>query len=65
MKHDINHKGIEPDIKVSYSDADQRKLYNFLRAHPESFYDIQDDTQLQKVLSEVKQRMQVAAARPW
>jgi len=65
MKHDINHKGVEPDIKVSYSDADQRKLYNFLREHPESFYDIQDDTQLQKALSEVKQRMQVAAARPW
>lgn len=65
MKHDINHKGIEPDIKVSYTDSDQRKLYNFLRNHPESFYDVQDDTQLQRALAEVKQRMQVATARPW
>ena len=65
MKHDINHKGIDPDIKVSYTDADQRKLYGYLRDHPDAFYDIQDDTQLQRALSELKQRMQVASAQPW
>jgi len=65
MKHDINHKGIEPDIKVSYTDADQRKLYSYLRDHPDAFYDIKDDTQLQRALSELKTKMQVASAQPW
>ncbi|BDI31969.1 peptidase S41 [Capsulimonas corticalis] len=65
MKHDINHKGIEPNITVSYTDDDQRKMYAYLREHPEAFYDLKNDTQLQRALTELVQRTRVASARPW
>ncbi len=60
-KHDINHKGIEPDISVAYTSSDKTKLYNFLKAHPESMYDLRDDTQLQRALAEVETRVRVAS----
>jgi len=63
--HDINHKGIEPDITVRYTDTDQRKVYTFFRAHPEAFYDMKDDTQLQRALVELRQRIKVASVAPW
>ena len=61
--HDINHKGIMPNIPVSYTDDDQRKMYAFMRAHPDAFYDLPYDRQLQVALSQVRQRMRVASAR--
>jgi len=64
-KNDINHKGIEPDIKVTIPDANQRKEAAFFRTHAEALYDLQYDTQLQTALSQMKQQMQVARAKPW
>ncbi|MBV9851351.1 MAG: S41 family peptidase [Armatimonadetes bacterium] len=64
-KNDINHKGIEPNIVVHYSDADQRKMFAFQRDHPDAFYDIKYDTQLQRAMSAVRDQMRVASARPW
>ncbi len=64
-KNDINHKGIEPDIKVTIPDNSQRKEAAFYRAHSEALYDLQYDTQLQTALSQMKQQMQVARAKPW
>ncbi len=64
-KNDINHKGIEPNVPVTIPDNNQRKEAAFYRDHPEALYDLKYDTQLQTALSEVKQQMQVASARPW
>jgi len=64
-KNDINHKGIEPDIKVTIPDDNQRKETAFYRAHSEALFDLQHDTQLQTALSQMKQQMQVARAKPW
>jgi len=62
-QHDINHKGIMPNIPVSYTDDDQRKMYAFMRSHPDAFYDLPYDRQLQVAISQVKQRMRVASTR--
>ena len=64
-KNDINHKGIEPDIKVTIPDANQRKEAAYYRTHPDALYDVQYDTQLQTALSQMKEQMQVARAKPW
>jgi carboxyl-terminal processing protease len=64
-KNDIHHKGIEPDIKVAIPDANQRKEATFYRDHPDAYYDLKYDTQLQTALAQEKQQMQVAKARPW
>ena len=64
-KNDINHKGIEPNVPVTIPDSNLRKEATFYRDHPEALYDLKYDTQLQTALSEVKQQMQVASARPW
>ena len=64
-KNDINHKGIEPNIKVTIPDANQRKEATFFRDHPDAPYDTKYDTQLQTALSQIKQQMQIASARPW
>lgn len=64
-KNDINHKGIEPNVPVTIPDDNLRKEAAFYRDHPEALYDLKYDTQLQTALSEVKQQMQVASARPW
>lgn len=64
-KNDINHKGIEPDIKVTIPEDNQRKEAAFYRVHSEAQYDLQYDTQLQTALSQMKQQMQVARAKPW
>ena len=59
--HDINHKGIEPDILVKFTDADQRKMFNYMRDHPDAIYDLPYDTQLQRALQVVKNKMVVAS----
>jgi len=64
-KNDINHKGIEPDIKVTIPDDNLRKEAAFYRLHSEALYDLQYDTQLQTALTQMKQQMQVARAKPW
>ena len=64
-KNDIHHKGIQPDIKVTIPDANQRKEAAFYRDHPNAYYDLQYDTQLQTALAQEKQQMQVAKAKPW
>ncbi len=64
-KHDINLVGIEPNIVSHYSDATQRKMYAYQRAHPDAFYDLQYDTQLQRALEVERQQMRIASARPW
>ena len=64
-KNDINHKGIEPDVKVTIPDANQRKETLYYRAHSDALYDLQYDTQLQTGLAQMKQEMQSARARAW
>ena len=64
-KNDINHKGILPNIPVTISDDNLRKDAVYRRDHPDALYDIQFDNQLQTALTQVKQQMQVASARPW
>ena len=64
-KNDINHKGILPNVPVTIPDDNLRKDAAFRREHPEALYDLSYDTQLQTALTQVKQRMQVASARPW
>ena len=64
-KNDINHKGIEPDVKVAISDDNQRKEAAFYRTHSEALYDLQYDTQLQTALAQMKQQLQVARAKAW
>ena len=64
-KNDINHKGIEPDVKVTIPDDNQRKETAYYRAHSEALYDLQYDTQLQAGLTQMKQQMQGARARAW
>lgn len=66
-KNDINHKGIEPDIHVKFTDEQQRLHAAFQREHPEANYDVKNDPQLKRGLSELTQKLQVASAgpRPW
>lgn len=65
-KNDINHKGIEPDILVKFSDDEQRKHAAFQREHPEANYDLKYDPQLRRGLTELSQRMASAGPpRPW
>lgn len=64
-KNDINHKGIEPDVKVTIPDDNQRKEAAYYRTHPDALYDTQYDTQLQTALAQMKQQLQVARARAW
>ncbi len=64
-KNDIHHKGIEPNVHVVIPDANLKKDVAFRRAHPDAICDVVNDTQLQAAVSQVKQKMQVASARPW
>ena len=64
-KNDIHHKGIEPNVHVTISDANLRKDAAFRRAHPDAVVDVANDTQLQAAMAQVRQKMQVASARPW
>jgi C-terminal processing protease CtpA/Prc len=45
--HDINHKGIMPDVAVTLTDDDERKMTSYLDTHPEDSLDVKDDRQLQ------------------
>ncbi len=66
-RNDINHKGIIPNEVVKFTDDQTRKEFAFFRAHPDADYDVQNDPQLQRGLSDLSQRLQVASAgpRPW
>lgn len=66
-KNDINHKGIIPNEIVKFTDDETRKEYAFFRDHPDANYDVKNDPQLQRGLSDLSQRLQVASAgpRPW
>ena len=64
-KNDIHHKGIVPNIVVKIPDAALRKGAAFRRAHPEAICDTVNDTQLQAAMAQVRQKMQIASARPW
>lgn len=64
-KHDINLKGIEPNIVVAEPDAAQRKMYTFDNTHPNAFYDLKYDAQLQRAMMVERQQLRVASARPW
>jgi carboxyl-terminal processing protease len=61
--HDINHKGIQPDIPVILTDTDQKKMATYLDNHPEDPLDVKDDRQLQKALSTMVERVE-AGSRP-
>lgn len=50
-KHDINHKGIEPDIPVTLTDDDQRKMNDYVDNNPADPIDLKYDRQLQKAVS--------------
>lgn len=62
-KHDINHKGIMPDVLVTLSDQDERKMTDYLDAHPEDTLDVKDDRQLQKGEAVLAERLK-DGARP-
>jgi len=47
-KHDINHKGIEPDVEVKLTDDDERKMNDYVNKNPADPIDLQYDRQLQK-----------------
>ena len=64
-KNDINHKGIEPNIVVHYTDDDQRRMFAYQKDHPDAFYDLPYDPQLQRALAVERDQMRVASARPW
>jgi carboxyl-terminal processing protease len=63
--HDINHKGITPNVVVVLTDSDKRAMSAYLRSNPAAPYDLKDDRQLQAALRQLKQRMQLASAAPW
>ena len=64
-KNDIHHKGIVPNVPVTIPDAALRKDAVFRRLHPDAICDVANDTQLQAAIAQVRQKMQVASARPW
>lgn len=61
--HDINHKGIMPDVAVTLTDADERKMTSYLDTHPEDPLDVKDDRQLQAGESVLAQKLK-AGAKP-
>ena len=63
-KNDINHKGVLPDIVVKFTDDQTRKHYAFQRDHPDAFYDLKNDPQLQRGVQELEQGKQFASAVP-
>ncbi len=63
-KNDINHKGILPNIVVKFTDDQTRKHYAFQRDHPDAFYDLKNDPQLQRGVQELEQGKQFASAVP-
>jgi len=63
-KHDINHKGIEPNIAVKFTPEDQKKLVVYLRKHPDAPYDLDDDRQLKSALVQVNKEVRVASTKP-
>ena len=65
-KNDINHKGVMPDVTVKFTDDQTRKHYAFQREHPEAFYDLKYDPQLQRGLAALQQQMIASAGpHPW
>lgn len=63
-KNDINHKGIMPNIVVKFTDDQTRKHYAYQRDHPDAFYDLKNDPQLQRGVQELEQGKQFASATP-
>lgn len=57
-KHDINHKGIDPDILVVLTDQDQRNMNDYANKHSADPIDMVYDRQLQKAVSVLVQKMQ-------
>lgn len=62
-KNDINHKGIEPDVPVTLTDEDQRKMNDYSNQNPADPIDLKYDRQLQKAVSVMDQKL-AAGARP-
>jgi carboxyl-terminal processing protease len=50
-KHDINHKGITPDIVIHLTDQDLRQMDSYSTTHADSIVDLKYDRQLQKGVS--------------
>ena len=50
-KHDINHKGIAPDIEIKLTDDDERKMNDYVNNNPADPIDLKYDRQLQKGVS--------------
>ncbi len=66
MHHDIHHKGIQPDIPITLTAADERAMNAFLIKHPTATVDLQYDPQLQKAVSHLVQEEQGGAKpRAW
>jgi carboxyl-terminal processing protease len=63
-KNDINHKGIEPNILVKFTDDQEREHADFERDHPGAFYDLQYDPQLRRGLDQLTKQLQVASSGP-
>jgi carboxyl-terminal processing protease len=60
-KHDINHKGIEPDVAVTLTDADEKAMNDYVNNHPDDPIDLANDRQLQKAVSVLIQKEQDGA----
>ncbi len=57
LMKDINHKGIEPDIKVLLSDQDQREMNDYGDTHPSDIVDLKYDRQLIAAVSNLTTRL--------
>jgi len=65
-KNDINHKGIDPDIKVILTDQDERKMNDYSNQNPGSPIDLKYDKQLQKAISVMNEKLAAGAhPQPW
>jgi carboxyl-terminal processing protease len=62
-KHDINHKGIEPNIAITLTDQDERNMNTYADQHPADVIDLQYDRQLRAAVDNLTQRLQ-AGERP-
>jgi carboxyl-terminal processing protease len=57
LMRDINHKGIQPDIRVALSDQDERLMNSYGVGHPGSFLDLKYDKQLDAAVANLSTRL--------
>jgi carboxyl-terminal processing protease len=66
LMKDINHKGIEPDIKVLLTDQDERLMNDYGNVHPSDIVDLKYDRQLDAAVANLTARLANGERpRPW